>query len=86
MLRALGTKLVIKRIEREQQTSGGIIISNQQDKNPLAHVVSVGDQVKISVKEGDAVAVAWVNTAEQKSQGVNYYIVDESGVYAVEES
>jgi chaperonin GroES len=85
MLKALGTKLIIERVERQEKTSGGIIISNQQDKTPLAKVISIGDQVKIKVSVGDSVVVSWANTAQQPSQGTNYYIIDETGVYATEE-
>ena len=83
-LKAVGTKLVIERVERQEQTQGGIIISNQQDKNPLATIVSIGDQVKVSLEVGDKVAVSWANTAEQKSQGTTYYIIDETAIFAKE--
>jgi chaperonin GroES len=84
MLKAVGTKLVIERIEREQKSAGGIFITNQADPNPLAKIVSIGSQVKIDVCVGDQVSISWNNTAQQPYQGKTYYIVDESGIFAVE--
>ena len=83
-LQAVGTKLVVERVEQDQTSAGGIIVTNLQDPNPLAHVLSIGDQVKITVSVGDKVAVSWANTAQQRSQGKTYYIADETGIFAVE--
>ena len=81
MIQALGTKLIVERVEQEQTSESGIFLSNLQDPNPMAEVVSVGDQVKIAVTVGDRVAISWNNTATQKFKGRTYYIVDESGVF-----
>lgn len=81
MIEALGTKLVIERVEQEQTSAAGIVLSNLQDPNPLATVLSIGDQVKINVALGDLVAVSWNNTAQQKYQGRTYHIVDETGCF-----
>ena len=85
-LQALGTKLVVERVEREQQTAGGIFITNQADPNPMAVVLSIGSQVKIDVCQGDRVSLSWNNTANQPYLGKTYYIVDETGVFAVEKN
>ena len=81
MLQAVGTKLVIQRIARQEQTTGGIIISNQQEQNPRARILSKGTDVKIVVEPGDTVIVSWPNTLQVRD---DYYIVDETGVYAKE--
>lgn len=81
MIEALGTKLVIERVEQEQTSAAGIVLSNMQDPNPMAQVLSKGSDVKISVNVGDTVAVSWNNTAQQKYKGKTYYIVDETGVF-----
>ena len=83
-LKAVGTKLVVERVERDQQTASGIFITNQADPNPLAVVLSVGSQVKIDVCQGDRVSLSWNNTANQPYQGKTYFIVDETGIFAVE--
>ena len=82
----MGTKLIVERVEREQQTAGGIFITNQADPNPLAQILSIGSQVKIDVCIGDRVSLSWNNTAAQPYNGKTYYIVDESGVFAVEKN
>ena len=84
MLNALGTKLIVERVEREQKSAGGIFITNQSDPNPLASVLSIGSQVKIDVCIGDRVSLSWANTAVQPYNGKNYHVVDESGIFAVE--
>jgi co-chaperonin GroES (HSP10) len=84
MLKAVGTKLVVERIERDQQTASGIFITNQQEPQPLAQVISIGSQVKIDVCVGDRASISWNNTAQQPYQGKTYYVVDETGVFAVE--
>jgi co-chaperonin GroES (HSP10) len=81
MIEALGTKLVIERVEQEQTSSSGIILSNQQDNNPLARILSVGSQVKITVAVNDLAVVSWSSTAEKKYQGKTYYLIDETGVF-----
>lgn len=86
MLKAVGTKLIVERVEREQTSAGGIFITNQADPNPLARVISIGTQVKIDVCAGDQVSISWNNTAQQPYQGKTYYIVDETGIFAVESS
>ena len=84
MLKAVGTKLVVERVERDQQTASGIFITNQAEPNPLAVVLSVGSQVKIDVCVGDRCSISWNNTAPQPYAGKTYYVVDETGVFAVE--
>ena len=84
MLKAVGTKLVVERVERDQQTASGIFITNQAEPNPLAQIVSIGSQVKIDVCIGDLASISWNNTATQKYKGNTYYVVDESGLFAVE--
>jgi co-chaperonin GroES (HSP10) len=86
MLKAMGTKLVVERVEQEQTSAMGIVLSNMQDPNPMARVISIGSQVKIDVCIGDLVSISWNNTAQQKHLGKTYYIVDETGTFAVEEN
>jgi co-chaperonin GroES (HSP10) len=85
-LQAMGTKLIVERVEREQKSAGGIFITNQADPNPLAQIISIGSQVKIDVCIGDRVSLSWTNTANQPYNGKTYYIVDETGIFAVEKN
>ena len=83
MIKALGTKIVIERVEQEQKSAMGIVLSNMQDPNPWARVISIGADVKLTIKDGDLVVVAWNSVAEKKDQGKTYYIVDETGCFGV---
>ena len=83
MIQALGTKLVVTRTEREQATASGIIISNQQENNPPACIISQGAEVTLNCKPGDQVIISWPSTAEAKHEGTTYYIVDQTGVFGV---
>ena len=84
MLKAMGTKIIVERVEQEQTSAAGIVLTNMQDPNPLARVISIGSQVKIDVCVGDRCSISWNNTAPQPYNGKTYYVVDETGVFAVE--
>ena len=84
MLKAMGTKIIVERVEQEQTSAAGIVLTNMQDPNPLARVISIGSQVKIDVCVGDRCSISWNNTAPQPYAGKTYYVVDETGVFAVE--
>lgn len=84
MLKAMGTKIIVERLEQEQTSAAGIVLTNMQDPNPMAVVVSIGSQVKIDVCIGDHCSISWNNTATQKYKGKTYYVVDETGLFAVE--
>ena len=68
----IGDRVVIKRLEAEQKTSGGIVLPDSaQEKPKQGRVLSVGDgqmlkngtRVPHSVKEGDRVLFsAWAGT------------------------
>jgi co-chaperonin GroES (HSP10) len=87
MIEAIGTKLLVKRVEREQRSSGGIFITNQQDPSPRAEVVSIGLEAKEKapqIEPGNQLIIAWANTAEIKDGDQSLYIVDLSSVYGVD--
>ena len=68
----IGDKIVIKRLEAEQKTSGGIVLPDAaQEKPKQGRVLSVGDgrmikdgsRIPSTVKEGDRVLFsAWGGT------------------------
>jgi co-chaperonin GroES (HSP10) len=87
MLEALGSKLIVRRVEQEQTSALGIIISNSQDPNPRAEVVSIGPklaELHPALEVGDHLAIEWTQTATIRDQGKTYYILDASSVYAKE--
>jgi len=86
-LQALGTKLVLKKIEKEQTSASGIVLSNSQDPNPRAYVLSIGQDAKKklpTLRASDLVCVEWSQTAPVKDQGSTFYIADWNSIYAVE--
>ena len=87
MLQALGTKIIVKKIEQEQRSALGIIITNLGETNPRAEVVSIGPDLKEkhpSLEVGDILAIEWTQTAQVRDQGQQYYVVDAASVYAKE--
>lgn len=80
-IQALGTKIIVEQVEQEHTSAAGIVLTNMQNPNPLAQVLSVGADVKIAVQAGDLVIISWSNTARQQYQNKTVYIVDETGVF-----
>ena len=56
MIRPLGDYVVIKRMEAEQKTQGGIILTSASQEVPqVAEVLAVGPEVEVLVNVGDKV-------------------------------
>jgi chaperonin GroES len=90
--RPLHDRVVLKRIEAEAKTSGGIIIPDTaQEKPQQGEVVAVGpggrDEVgkliPIDLKAGDRVLFGKWSGTEVKIDGVEYLIMKESDVMGV---
>ena len=55
-IQPLGDRVLIKPVEAEEKTSGGLYIpQNAQEKTQMGTVVAVGDDEEISVKKGQKV-------------------------------
>ncbi len=55
-IQPLGDRVLIKPVEAEEKTSGGLYIpQNAQEKTQMGTVVAVGDDKEISVKKGQKV-------------------------------
>ena len=88
----LGDKVVVKRLDAETQTAGGIVLPESAAKKPQqGRVLSVGDGRLISggqraacqVHEGDRVLfTSWAGT-EIKVDGVGLLILNEDDILAV---
>ena len=88
----LGDKVVIKRLDAESRTAGGIVLPDTAKEKPQqGRVLSVGDgrltesgvRVKCQVHEGDRVVfTAWAGT-EIKVAGKELLILSESDILAV---
>jgi len=88
----LGDKIVVKRLEAESKTAGGIVLPDSAKEKPQqARVLSVGDgrlvangkRVSCQVHEGDRVLFsAWSGT-EIKVDGDDLLILKEDDILAV---
>ena len=90
--RPLHDRVVIKRIEAEEKTTGGIIIPDTAKEEPQqGEVIAVGpggrDEagklIPIDVKVGDRVLFGKWSGTEVKLDGVEYLIMKESDVMGV---
>lgn len=92
-LKPLGDRVVIKQLEAEEKTKGGIILTNQSKEKPQeAEVIEVGPGatvdgklVPMQVKSGDKVIYSKYAGTEVKIEGEEYIIVKESDILAIVE-
>jgi len=90
--RPLHDRVVVKRIDAEEKTSGGIIIPDTAKEKPQqGEVVAVGpggrDEagklIPVDVKAGDTVLFGKWSGTEVKIDGVEYLIMKESDIMGV---
>ena len=90
--RPLHDRVVVKRIEAEEKTAGGIIIPDTAKEKPQqGEVIAVGpggrDEtgklIPIDVKAGDRVLFGKWSGTEVKLDGVEYLIMKESDIMGV---
>ncbi len=88
----LGDKIVIKRLDAETRTAGGIVLPDSAKEKPQqGRVLSVGDgrlvadgkRVKCQVHEGDRVVFAAWGGTEIKVDGDELLILKEEDILAV---
>ena len=88
-IKPLGSRVVIKKLEAEEKTAGGIILTAAaQEKPQMAEVVAVGPGTKdepMEVKAGDKVVFAKYAGTEVKYQGEEYTIMKQADILAVVE-
>ena len=91
-IRPLGDRVVIKRLESEEKTKGGIIIPDSAKEKPIeAKVIAVGSgKVQkngkaraLAVKEGDRILIGKYAGTEVKIDGVEHVILSEDEILAV---
>ena len=91
-LRPLGDKVLVKRMEAEDRTAGGIVLPDSaKDKPKRGTIESVGDgrlletgkRHPLSVKKGDKVLFTNYAGTEVKVEGDEFIIMDESDILAV---
>lgn len=91
-IKPLFDRVLVKRLDREQKTSGGIIIpESAQEKTQFGSIVNVGtgrvlqdgSLRPLSFKEGDKVLFGKYSGTEVKLDGQEYLILKEDEVLAV---
>ncbi|MFR7990642.1 MAG: co-chaperone GroES [Anaerovoracaceae bacterium] len=88
-IKPLGSRVVIKKLEAEEKTQGGIILtSSAKEKPQMAEVVAVGPGTKdepMEVKTGDKVVFSKYAGTEIKYGGEEYTIMNQSDILATVE-
>ena len=91
-LRPLGDRVVIKRVEQEEVTKGGIIIPDTAKEKPVeAEVIAVGPGKVLKdgttrvleVKPGDRVIIGKWSGNEIKIEGTEHVIIREEEILAI---
>ena len=88
-IRPINDYILIKRVEAEEKTKSGIILSPQAKEQPqIAEVIAVGpgtEEVQVVVKPGDKVIFGQYGGMDVKYDGVEYKLVRQGDVYATVE-
>ena len=92
-LKPLADRVVVKQVEIEETSKGGIILPGSAKEKPqVAEVVAVGpggmvdgNEVKMLVKVGDKVITSKYAGTEVKCDGTEYSIVRQSDILAIVE-
>ncbi len=93
-IRPLGDKVIVKRLEAEEKTAGGIVLPDTAKEKPKqGKVISVGNgklldngtRSQMQVKKGDKVLFTSYAGSEVKIAGEEYLIMDESEIMAIVE-
>ena len=92
-LTPLADRVVLKLVEAEETTKGGIILTAKaQEKPQVAEVIAVGPggmveghDVVMTVKPGDKVITSKYSGTEVKVDDVEYTIVRQSDILAIVE-
>ena len=92
MFRPLHDRVLVRRIEIDEKTAGGIIIPDAAKEKPMeGEIVSVGkgvrndkgDLITLSVKEGDRILFGKWSGSEVKIGGEELLIMKESDILGV---
>ena len=92
-IKPLGDRVVIKMIEVEETTRGGIVLPGSAKEKPqVAEIVAVGPggnidgkEVVMQVKVGDRVLISKYAGTEIKINNVEYTILKQSDILAIVE-
>ncbi|MGQ9645192.1 MAG: co-chaperone GroES [Thermodesulfobacteriota bacterium] len=91
-VRPLHDRIIVKRLEEEDKTKGGIIIPDTAKEKPYeGRVIAVGDgrikddgtKIPMEVKKGDRILFAKYAGSDVKINGEDHLIMKEDDVLAV---
>ena len=91
-VRPLNDRIIVKRLEEEDKTKGGIIIPDSAKEKPVeGKVIAVGDgrinkegkKIPMEIKKGDRVLFAKYGGSEIKMDGEEYLMMKEDDVLAI---
>lgn len=91
-VRPLGEKVLVRRLEAESKTAGGIVLPDTAKEKPRRGKIEAvgqgklndkGERVALTVKKGDEVLFTSYAGTEIKLDGDEYLIMDESDILAV---
>ena len=90
-IKPLGSRVVIKKIEAEEKTASGILLtSSAKEKPQVAEVLEVGPggmvdgkEIQMTIKKGDKVIVSKYAGTEVKYEGEDYIIVKQGDILAI---
>jgi chaperonin GroES len=91
-VRPLRDRIIVKRLDEEQTTKGGIIIPDSAKEKPQegevlavgnGKVLDNGDNIPLDVKIGDKVLFSKYSGTEIKIEGEEYLIVKEDDIQAI---
>jgi chaperonin GroES len=91
-LKPLADRVIVKPMEAEEKTKGGIILPDTAKEKPIegtiiavgpGKIMEDGKQVKLEVKEGDKVLYGKYSGTEVTVEGEEYLIMRESDIFAI---
>lgn len=91
-VKPLGEKLLIKRLEAEGKTAGGIVLPDSAKEKPKegkvialgdGKLLKNGDRAKFQVKKGERVLFSSYGGTEVKVDGEEYLLMSEDDILAV---
>ncbi len=91
-IKPLGDKVIVKRVEAEEMTAGGIVLPDTAKEKPKRGVVQAvgngrlldnGERSTMQIKKSDEVLFTSYAGTEIKMGGQEYLIMDESDVLGV---
>jgi chaperonin GroES len=91
-IRPLGEKVLVKRLETEEKTAGGIVLPDSAKEKPKrgtvlsvgeGRLLDTGERKPLQVKEGERVLFSSYAGTEVKVDGEEMVIMDESDILAV---